>query len=129
VILKSVRCCEECRYFGPCSECLDKMDKQPPIPQATSVDPVSIIVRSWIRWFPLAVGLAGLGFVVWAITQVIFIGRYHDALGRMDNRVKVLEKELVETKSAYWGEYYYRQCMGHWGDEIRHAESEQQSDH
>lgn len=105
------------------------MDKQPPIPKATSSDPVSLVVMSWIRWFPAAVAFLGLAFVAWTIIMVVFVGRYHDALGRMDNRVKALEKELTETKSAYWGEYYYRQCMGHWGDEIRHAESEQQSDH
>lgn len=99
------------------------------LPQARTVDPVSMVVRSWIRWFPLAVAFLGLTFVTWTVVMVVFVGRYHDAVTGMDNRVKVLEKELAETKSAYWGEYYHRQCMGHWGDEIRNAESAQQSDH
>lgn len=107
------RCCEECKFFGPCISCTD------PFPKATTVDPVSLVVRSWIRWFPAAVAFLGLAFVAWTIVMVVFVGRYHDAVGRMDNRVKMLEQELVRTKEAYDGEYYGRQCRGRWGDEMR----------
>lgn len=100
------------------------------LPQAITVDPVSVIIRSWIRWFPLAVAFLGLAFVAWTIVMVVFVGRYHDAVGRMDNRVKILERELAETKSAYWGEYYGRQCIGEWGRQLREEDhARYESDH
>lgn len=80
------RCCEECKFFGPCISCMD-------LPKATTVDPVSLIVRSWIRWFPAAVAFVGLSFVAFTIVICVMVGRYHDALGRMDNRVKMLEQK------------------------------------
>ena len=88
-------------------------------PRATSVDPVSLIIHSWIRWFPAAVAFLGLAFVAWTIVMCVMVGRYHDALGRMDNRVKTLEQELVRTKQAYDGEYYARECRGEWGRQLR----------
>jgi hypothetical protein len=101
------RCCEECKFFGPCERCMD-------LPHAKTVDPVSMIVRSWIRWFPLAIAFAAVAFVAWTVIMVVFVGRYHDALGRMDNRVKILEEKLIEAQQCREVEYWAHQCERGW---------------
>lgn len=83
-------------------------------PRATTVDPISLLIQSWIRWLPAAIGLLGLTFVTWTVIMVVYVGRYHDALGRMDSRVKLLEQELIEAQRGREVEYWAHQCDRGW---------------
>lgn len=95
------------------------------LPRATAVkapadnDPLRGIVRAWIRWLPVSIAFFGLSFVVWTITLIVQVGRYHDALTKTNERVKRLEDKLKDDSEQRWGEYYHRQCVGQWGNEIR----------
>ena len=71
---------------------------------------IPLITQLWIKWLPASIFFFGLAFVGWTAIQVIFVGRYHDDVSRLDARVKKLEKELVETQKQYDGEYWGRQC-------------------
>jgi hypothetical protein len=83
-------------------------------PKATAVDPISLLVQSWIRWLPFSILFFGLAFVAWTIVMVVYVGRYHDALGRMDDRVKVLEQKLIEAEQGREVEYWAHQCDRGW---------------
>lgn len=71
---------------------------------------VPFITQLWLRWLPLSILFFGLAFTAWTIIQIVFVGRYHDALGRMEHRVKVLENELTKAKAGESVEYWTRQC-------------------
>ena len=47
--------------------------------------------------------------------MIVQVGRYHDALTAMDQRVKKLEQELKDTKEQNQGLYYARECVSDWG--------------
>lgn len=80
----------------------------PDLPKAQVVVP--FITALWIKWLPLSILFFGLAFVSWTIVQVVFVGRYHEALGRVEHRVKVLEEELVKAKEGEAVEYWAHQC-------------------
>jgi hypothetical protein len=71
------------------------------LPKATAVrapsvddpDPLKGIVRQWIRWLPASIAFFGLSFVAWTIIMILQVGRYHDALTRVEQRLKQIEKE------------------------------------
>lgn len=81
--------------------------------------PIDKIVASWIRWLPASIFFFGLAFVTWTIIMIFQVGRYHDALTNMDQRVKMLEEHFKDNAEQRWGEYYHRQCVGEWGNRIR----------
>lgn len=73
-------------------------------------EPLRGIVRAWIRWLPLSIAFAGLSFTAWFIVQAVFVGRYHDAVGRLEQRVKVIETQLLEEAKQHASAYWTRQC-------------------
>lgn len=81
--------------------------------------PIDKIVANWIRWLPASIAFFGLAFVTWTIAMIVQVGRYHDALTEMDQRVKKLERELKDNTEQRWGEYYHRQCVGECGNQVR----------
>jgi len=87
--------------------------------------PLDKLVASWIRWLPASIGFFGLAFVTWTVIMVVMVGRYHDALTKMDQRVKALEEKVKDDTEQRWGEYYHRQCIGEWGNQIREEARQQ----
>jgi hypothetical protein len=77
--------------------------------------PLDKIVANWIRWLPASIFFFGFAFVTWTIVMIVQVGRYHDAVTKMDQRVKVLEQELKDTKEQNQGLYYARECVSDWG--------------
>lgn len=75
---------------------------EPELPKAelprASVN-IPILTQLWIKWLPLSILFFGLAFVSWNIINVVFVGRYHDDLSRLELRVKMLENELRELKA------------------------------
>lgn len=92
------------------------------LPRATAVrapsvdepDALKDIVRQWIRWLPASIAFFGLSFVVWTIVMILQVGRYHDTVTKMDQRVKKLEQELKRATERAEVEYWYRQCEHGW---------------
>lgn len=84
-----------------------------PLPEARTVPKVAsleALARAWVKWLPVSIIFCGLAFCGWMVIQVITVGRYHDALGQLEHRVKVLEDELVKAKEGEAVEYWVHQC-------------------
>lgn len=62
---------------------------------------VSAITQLWIKWLPLSIFFFGMAFVSWTIIQVVMVGRYHDSLGRLGQRIDVIEKKLERLEPRH----------------------------
>lgn len=77
------------------------------IPKAESLE---ALARAWVKWLPVSILFCGLAFAAFAVVQIMAVARYHDALGKVEQRVKVLEEELIKAKAGEAVEYWSHQC-------------------
>ncbi len=78
------------------------------------VESLEVLARAWVKWLPVSIVFCGLAFCAWMVIEITAVARYHDAIGQLQRRVKVLEDELVKAKAGEDVEYWVHQCETMW---------------
>lgn len=72
-----------------------------PAPLPRAMVNIPLITTLWIRWLPLSIMFFGMSFVAWTVVMIVQVGRYHDALTEVKQKMKVIERRLDEVQKVH----------------------------